>query len=226
MNDKEEWKLITELTHYPFYFSNLGRMKGGRYNRIIKLKQQHYEFSMGVDENNKRLYTTLFQKDLYNKYFPYEWIKDLEEGEECREHPTHKGYYLTTKGRCFSTHMWEWCEIGLVKGFPYPRITIHRKPKLIHILLCETFIPNPHNLPMVLHKNDIKTDYRLENLYWGEVKQNYQDSVKNGRRTTKSYTLSYKGKTISVPHLKLWCRENNLSYHSVHSKIRRGMNIE
>lgn len=51
--------------------------------------------------------------------------------------------------------------------------------KRIHRLVAETFIPNPNNLPVVRHLNDISNDNRLENLAWGTVKDNIADSIRN-----------------------------------------------
>lgn len=50
----------------------------------------------------------------------------------------------------------------------------------LHRLLAQTFIPNPDNLPLVRHLNDIKDDNRLENLAWGTQLDNQKDSVRNG----------------------------------------------
>lgn len=38
--------------------------------------------------------------------------------------------------------------------------------KYIHFLIAEHFIINPHNYNYVIHKNDIKTDNREQNLIW------------------------------------------------------------
>lgn len=53
--------------------------------------------------------------------------------------------------------------------------------KTIHRLVAETFISNPKNNPIVCHKNGIKTDNRVINLYWGTQKENLSDMVKHGR---------------------------------------------
>lgn len=42
----------------------------------------------------------------------------------------------------------------------------------IHRLVAETFIPNPNNLPYVLHKDNDKTNNRVENLCWSNPERN------------------------------------------------------
>ena len=42
----------------------------------------------------------------------------------------------------------------------------NKKQYRIHQLVAKAFIPNPNNLPMINHKNEIKNDNRVENLEW------------------------------------------------------------
>lgn len=53
----------------------------------------------------------------------------------------------------------------------YMRNQLHngtfRKNIKLHRLVAETYIPNPDNLPVVMHLNDDPTDNKVENLKWG-----------------------------------------------------------
>lgn len=52
--------------------------------------------------------------------------------------------------------------------------------KRVHRLVAEAYIPNPENKSMVGHKNNIKSDNRVENLYWTDAKENTQKAVDDG----------------------------------------------
>lgn len=52
----------------------------------------------------------------------------------------------------------------------------------IHRLVAENFIPNddPEHKKCVLHWDDDPRNNRVENLRWGTMKENHEDSVRNG----------------------------------------------
>lgn len=55
-----------------------------------------------------------------------------------------------------------------------------RRTRRLHIVIAETFIDNPNNYPIVGHKNNIKSDNRVDNLYWTTPKENTQKAVDDG----------------------------------------------
>lgn len=54
----------------------------------------------------------------------------------------------------------------------YLRKDSQAKRFYVHRLVAEAFLPNPHNLEEVNHKNEIRNDNRLENLEWISVRDN------------------------------------------------------
>ena len=55
--------------------------------------------------------------------------------------------------------------------------------KLLHILVAELFIRNPHNKPFVLHKKALSDGgtNRVDNLYWGTQQDNMNDRYQENK---------------------------------------------
>lgn len=70
----------------------------------------------------------------------------------------------------------------------YPRITLRKDGRYhvrkIHRLVLEYCIGVCPSGMECRHLNDIKTDYRIENLKWGTPSENQQDSIRNGTQYT------------------------------------------
>ena len=63
-------------------------------------------------------------------------------------------------------------------GSGYQEVILHldgdRKPKLIHRLVAEAFIPNPHNKEEVNHKDGDKSNNNVDNLEWVTPNENHE----------------------------------------------------
>ena len=75
--------------------------------------------------------------------------------------------------------------VSLLKNHVLKTYTVHR-------LVAQAFIPNPETLPIVNHKNEIKTDNRVENLEWCTVKYNTHYSRGWEKSLPKAYEVTSK----------------------------------
>lgn len=75
------------------------------------------------------------------------------------------------------------------KGYLRVGLTKDGKQKkyLVHRLVAMAFLDNPNNLPEVNHRNEIKTDNRVENLEW----MSRRDNMNYGDRTKKAVTTRF-----------------------------------
>lgn len=102
----------------------------------------------------------------------------------------YSGYEVSTQGRVWSNKTGRFLKPYIGKnGYPYVNLmsptgrVVHR---YIHQLIAEAFVYNddPENKWLVRHLDDCRVHCTSDNLRWGTVRDNYEDSVRNGRRHT------------------------------------------
>ena len=91
----------------------------------------------------------------------------------------------------------------------------------VHRLVAQTFIPNPENKPTVNHKNEIKSDNRVDNLEWATIKEQNSygtrlqrvGKTKIGNKYNSKYSVicvELNKDFYDVPNAIKWCKENNI----------------
>lgn len=93
----------------------------------------------------------------------------------------------------------------------------------LHRILAIAYIPNPYNLPYVMHIDNDKTNYDLTNLKWGTESENTQQAVDDGLMVNdKGFEDS---QSIPINMYDLFTTKLIKSYGSV-SQASQDLNIE
>lgn len=107
--------------------------------------------------------------------------------EELRQIRGSDTDYITPSGRIFKLcfngkYIEKKSHINKYNGYCYVGITLKggkNKTRRLHRLVAEAYIenPSPEDYEIVGHKNNIKHDNRIENLYWTDLSENTQKAV-------------------------------------------------
>ncbi len=111
-------------------------------------------------------------------------------------------YYISKSGRLYSNKRGKWIRIrgelcnNRLQYRLYKRINTDLLGNKKHSwgidtstsrwfkasrLVAMAYIPNPHNYPIVCHKDNNPTNDYYKNLYWGTPKENLHQMIRDGR---------------------------------------------
>jgi hypothetical protein len=170
-NEEEIWKDIKEFPDYQI--SNLGNVWSKVTSKLLK-----------PDKNQVRLYIKGNPKGScrsINKLLKQIFTEDI--GDDFTPIPNWERYSISKSGKVRDNIQGINIEPYL-KNDGYLALTLMGKSekgnmKHLHVLLAETFIPNPDNLPQVHHKDVNKSNNNLSNLQWVTIMENTQSKNQN-----------------------------------------------
>ena len=109
----------------------------------------------------------------------------------------HPRYSVSCNGDVVS---WNWKRTGKPRlcglranSYGYLQVRIDRVWKLVHRIIAETFIPNPHNKPEVDHVDTNRQNNCVWNLCWCTSKENSNNPITKKRRSEYFSGKQHKG---------------------------------
>ena len=122
-------------------------------------------------------------EEIWRSVIGYEGLYEVSNTGLIRSLDRFVGNRNRIKGKILSINIKKngYCSVALFKYGKMKRYLVHR-------LVAQAFLPNPDNLPMVNHKNEDKSDNRVDNLEWCTAKYN----LNYGTRTQRSINTKVK----------------------------------
>ena len=103
---------------------------------------------------------------------------------------------------------------------------------MVHRIVGVTFIPNPYNYPIILHKDNNKLNNHVSNLSWGTYSENNRQAIRDGLNKVprpdnrKMYEIYTKGYGIICNVIKeVMDRIQYRNDNSVRNYLYRGTQI-
>lgn len=215
--DLEIWKNIEGYTGI-YSISNMRRIKRNECEitesrgRVLHLKEHifsarkngHVSLRIGLKKT-----ADVNINDLFYKYFP-EQIPSIDEtvSEEWKDISGFEGIYqVSDKGnvrRIYLLRMNHGIKTRILKNHQcksngYLVVSLSKGGKVshkcVHRLVARAFLPNPHNLPCVNHKDETRTNNHASNLEWCTYKYNTNYGTAQLRH---SVNVINKGRSIPI----------------------------
>lgn len=138
---------------------------------------------------------------LMRETYPYEWIKYLQEGEEVKPLKEYPGYFITTRGRVWSSMRWNFLTLNSTDKYYYSMRIGGREGITynIHTLVGRNFLPEYREGLLILHKEETlsypEINY-VENLWVGTKKDNSVDMYRKGREKHHTKRCEVSGRYV------------------------------
>ena len=95
--------------------------------------------------------------------------------------PGFSGLYATRDGRIYSKRIHKYLNLSLNERSGYLQVHLDKKTYRVNRIIAITFLENPNNLPCVGHRDNDRTNNRVDNLYLCTHKENTQQCIRDGR---------------------------------------------
>ncbi len=140
---------------------------------------------------------------------------------ETRPIPGFPDYEVSDTGRVWSHYgSGRWLKPCINRG-GYLKVVLYENDKLfskiVHRLVAIAWIPNPHNLPQVNHRDGNKTNNHARNLEWVTSKENVGHAVNTGlhyQSAVCQYSIETGKKLRSFASMRAAARASHGKYSS------------
>jgi len=181
------WKPIPSLEN-RYEINLLGEVRITRNKKPLKLdKNGRYNSSWGLGYGGGKHRWGRSINSLLNEVFPFWWIRELDDDEECREVRNFPGYWITNRGRIYSSYHNKWLYGRRGKYYHY-ELSLYRDNKkykqYIHTLVGRNFLPEYQEGLFILHRDETLPYPEINfptNLWVGDDGDNNRDRCIKGR---------------------------------------------